>query len=78
MWPIRLGLRAAGWEEERQFVREPDRRAAIELAFGRATAGDTVLLAGKGTEPSIVIGTQHVPWDERTVARELLAPATSV
>jgi len=72
------GLRAAGWEEERQFVRKRDRRAAIELAFGRAKAGDTVLLAGKGTEPSIVIGTEHVPWDERTVARELLGRAASV
>jgi UDP-N-acetylmuramoyl-L-alanyl-D-glutamate--2,6-diaminopimelate ligase len=55
-----------------EFVREPDRREALKLAFERATVGDTVLLAGKGTEQSIVIGTKHIPWDERRVARELL------
>jgi UDP-N-acetylmuramoyl-L-alanyl-D-glutamate--2,6-diaminopimelate ligase len=51
---------------------ELDRRKAIERAFGEASASDTVLLAGKGTEQSIVIGGTHVPWDERRVARELL------
>ncbi|MDP9235993.1 MAG: UDP-N-acetylmuramoyl-L-alanyl-D-glutamate--2,6-diaminopimelate ligase [Chloroflexota bacterium] len=51
---------------------QTDRRRAIELAFGRAGKGDTVLLAGKGTEQSIVIGTTHSPWDERGVARDLL------
>jgi UDP-N-acetylmuramoyl-L-alanyl-D-glutamate--2,6-diaminopimelate ligase len=56
-----------------RFEQEPDRRRAIELAFSRAGKGDTVLLAGKGTEQSIVIGTTHWPWDERRVARELLA-----
>ena len=62
-------------------MRKRDRRAAIELALGRAKAGDTVLLAGKGTEPSIVIGTEHVPWDERTVggdrAQVLLRPVSN-
>jgi UDP-N-acetylmuramyl tripeptide synthase len=37
-----------------------------------------VLLAGKGTEPSIVIGTEAVPWDERAVARELLRGISGV
>jgi UDP-N-acetylmuramoyl-L-alanyl-D-glutamate--2,6-diaminopimelate ligase len=58
----------------RKQVVELDRRPAIELAIGRASKGDTVLLAGKGTEQSIVIGSEHLPWDERRVARELLAP----
>jgi UDP-N-acetylmuramoyl-L-alanyl-D-glutamate--2,6-diaminopimelate ligase len=75
---IASGLRTAGWREGPMFVREPERRRAIELAFERADPGDTVLLAGKGTEPSIVIGTQHVPWDERVVARELLGGRASV
>jgi len=56
-----------------RFEEELDRRRAIELAFNRAGKGDTVLLAGKGTEQSIVIGDTHWPWDERRVARELLA-----
>jgi UDP-N-acetylmuramoyl-L-alanyl-D-glutamate--2,6-diaminopimelate ligase len=63
-------LRSYGFA--RRFERELDRRQAIEMAFGRAAAGDTVLLAGKGTEPSIVIGNTHWPWDERRIARELL------
>jgi len=49
-----------------------DRRSALARAFAVARAGDTVLLAGKGTEQSIVIGATHHPWDERVVARELL------
>ena len=51
-----------------------DRREAIAYAFAHAAAGDTVLLAGKATEPSMVFaGGQAVSWDERAVARELLS-----
>lgn len=70
---IAAGLQEAGREEGRDFVRVPDRREALGYAFERAQPGDTVLLAGKGTEPSIVIGTEQVPWNEAQVARELLA-----
>ena len=66
-----------GAELRRKFDRELDRRQAIELAFERAETGDTVLLAGKGTEQSIVIGNTHWPWDERRIARELLQDARS-
>jgi UDP-N-acetylmuramoyl-L-alanyl-D-glutamate--2,6-diaminopimelate ligase len=69
---IAVALKSRGWSEGRKFIRELDRRQAIELAFKRARRGDAVLLAGKGTEPSIVIGTTHWPWDERRIARELL------
>jgi UDP-N-acetylmuramoyl-L-alanyl-D-glutamate--2,6-diaminopimelate ligase len=69
---IARALTAGGFAEARDFLREPDRRRALRLAFERATAGDTVLLAGKGTEQSIVIGKTHHPWDERRVARQLL------
>jgi len=69
---IASGLREAGREEGRDFVRVPDRREALRYAFERARAGDTVLLAGKANEPSIVIGTAHHPWDEAAVATELL------
>ena len=63
-------LRTAGFG--RKFEQELDRRQAIEIAFERAEKNDTVLLAGKGTEQSIVIGNVHWPWDERRIARELL------
>ncbi len=55
-----------------KFDREPDRTDAIACAFVQAGDGDTVLLAGKGTETSIIFGTTHVPWDEGAVAERLL------
>ena len=70
---IASGLHEAGRQEPRDFVRITDRRAALRYAFDNANAGDTVLLAGKGTEQSIVIGQEHHAWDEAKVARELLA-----
>lgn len=69
---IASALRAAGRDEGRDFVRVPDRREAIRAAFARAQPGDTVLLAGKGVEPSIVMGTESIPWSEAQVAREAL------
>lgn len=63
-------LDAAGFADKYQRI--ADRREAIAAAFADAKPGDVVLLAGKGTEQSIVIGTTHMPWDERVVARELL------
>ena len=74
---IAAGLRQTGRSEERDFVRVPDRREALRAAFERAQPGDTVLLAGKGTEQSIVVGREHLPWDEARVARELLEEMAS-
>jgi UDP-N-acetylmuramoyl-L-alanyl-D-glutamate--2,6-diaminopimelate ligase len=72
MEAITVGLREAGRSEGTDFVRIPDRRQAIAYAFKRAREGDVVLLAGKGSEQTMVFGDRHVPWDERVVARELL------
>ena len=46
----------------------PDRRAAIEAAFGRARPGDVVLLAGKGHEQTIIMAGGPIAWDERSEA----------
>jgi len=73
---IAAGLREAGRSEGTDFVRIPDRRQAIAHAFERAQEGDIVLLAGKGSEQTMVFGDRHVPWDERVVARELLDEIT--
>lgn len=70
---IAVGLREAGRREGDDFVRIPDRRQAIAHVLERAVDGDVVLLAGKGSEQTMVFGSRHVPWDERAVAGELLA-----
>ena len=49
-----------------------DRRAAIVAAIGRAEKGDTVVLAGKGHEGSMIVGEQKRPWDEAGAARAAL------
>ncbi len=52
---------------------EPDRARAIERALGMALPGDCVLIAGKGHENEQVIGDRRLPFDDRQVARGLLA-----
>ena len=70
---IAEGAVEAGAREGQQFVCVVGRREGIATAFHMAQPGDTVLLAGKGHEQSIVIGREKHPWDDRRVAREELA-----
>ncbi len=51
---------------------EPDRHEAIRIAVRSASAGDVVVLAGKGRAGKQRIGDAIVPWDERSHAREAL------
>lgn len=66
---IAAGAIAEGWQEGQHFLKIADRRSAIEAAIGRAAPGDTVLLAGKGHESCVIIGTRKQPWDESEEAR---------
>jgi UDP-N-acetylmuramoyl-L-alanyl-D-glutamate--2,6-diaminopimelate ligase len=52
---------------------DPDRRAAIERAIELAGPGDVVVIAGKGHEQGQEIAGVFHPFDDRTVAREVLA-----
>lgn len=69
---IASGSEAAGKREGRDFLCIADRTQAIATALARARAGDTILLAGKGHEQSIITGREKTPWDDRRVAREQL------
>ncbi|MGA7088541.1 MAG: hypothetical protein WB116_09750, partial [Candidatus Dormiibacterota bacterium] len=48
--------------------RDAERDRAIRIAVAAALPGDTVLLAGKGHEHSILGASGAVPWDERAAA----------
>jgi UDP-N-acetylmuramoyl-L-alanyl-D-glutamate--2,6-diaminopimelate ligase len=67
------GARDAGARDGETLLVIDDRREAIHRALAEARAGDIVLLAGKGHEQSIFRGTEKLPWDDRTVARDTLA-----
>lgn len=69
---IAAGARAIGKHEGQEFLCIADRREAIAATFALAGPGDTVLLAGKGHEQNMIVGTAKLPWDDRRVARELL------
>jgi len=49
-----------------------DRREAIKKAIELAKPGDIVLLAGKGHEESLLIGTTEIPWSDKEVARDII------
>jgi UDP-N-acetylmuramoyl-L-alanyl-D-glutamate--2,6-diaminopimelate ligase len=66
---VAAGAVAAGRTEGQDFRRIPDRREAIREIIGRARPGDTVLLAGKGHEDRLLVGSQVLPWDEAAEAR---------
>jgi UDP-N-acetylmuramoyl-L-alanyl-D-glutamate--2,6-diaminopimelate ligase len=70
---IAAGAIAAGAVEGETVHCVVERRDAVALALDLAQPGDTILLAGKGHERSIIWNGVKHPWDEATVARELLA-----
>jgi UDP-N-acetylmuramoyl-L-alanyl-D-glutamate--2,6-diaminopimelate ligase len=51
---------------------ELDRRKAIELTIGTASAGDIIVIAGKGHETYQIIGTRRLDFDDKKVALEYL------
>jgi UDP-N-acetylmuramoyl-L-alanyl-D-glutamate--2,6-diaminopimelate ligase len=69
------GARVAGAVDGTTLWVIDDRREAIAHAVGIARAGDVIVLAGKGHEASMFHGTEKRDWDDRRVAREVLAAA---
>jgi UDP-N-acetylmuramoyl-L-alanyl-D-glutamate--2,6-diaminopimelate ligase len=74
---IAAGAEEVGWTEGKQYARIEDRRQGIAHAVRRAGPGDTVLLAGKGHERSILIGRGKEPWDERAAAEAAIRGLSS-
>ena len=52
---------------------EPDRRAAIAHAAAQARPNDILVIAGKGHETGQQFADVTIPFDDRVVAREVLA-----
>ncbi len=57
---------------DRSVFSEVDRRSAIKKALSMAKKGDVVLIAGKGHEKFQLIGPDKIPFDDVSVAAELL------
>jgi UDP-N-acetylmuramoyl-L-alanyl-D-glutamate--2,6-diaminopimelate ligase len=60
-------------KEGEKFWKIPHRYEAIKTALAMAQEGDTVVIAGKGSEEIQMIGDEKIPWDDRKVVRELLS-----
>jgi UDP-N-acetylmuramyl-tripeptide synthetase len=69
---IAAGVRRAGLPPER-WTRQADRRQAIGEALAWAREGDTVVIAGKGHETYQIVGADVLPFDDREIARGVLA-----
>jgi UDP-N-acetylmuramoyl-L-alanyl-D-glutamate--2,6-diaminopimelate ligase len=69
---IERGAIGAGKQKGSDYLVIDDRREAVGEAIRRAAPDDTVLLAGKGHEESIIVGEEKRPYDEATAAREAL------
>jgi UDP-N-acetylmuramoyl-L-alanyl-D-glutamate--2,6-diaminopimelate ligase len=69
---IAIGVRRVCAEPDR-YAMVADRRAAIFEALSWAAAGDAIVIAGKGHETYQIVGADILPFDDRAVARNILA-----
>ena len=63
---------AAGIPAEKPVFIEADRRKAMAAAVDNASAGDVILIAGKGHENYQIIGAERTHLDDREVIADLL------
>jgi UDP-N-acetylmuramoyl-L-alanyl-D-glutamate--2,6-diaminopimelate ligase len=78
---VEVGLRAAGLDRIESgdigakpgYVVEPDRRTAIVRAITASRPGDIIIIAGKGHEDYQLVGSRKLHFDDREVAREVIA-----
>ncbi len=70
-----IGDALTGFADPASVIVEPDRRRAIHRAIIEAAPGDVVLIAGKGHEKTQTIGSDVLPFDDVSVATEMLQAA---
>ncbi len=63
----------SGIDDKSKVFVDVNRRAAIEQALRERSGDEVVLILGKGDETSQIIYDQHLPFDDRVVAKEILA-----
>jgi UDP-N-acetylmuramoyl-L-alanyl-D-glutamate--2,6-diaminopimelate ligase len=69
---IILGLCKAGRAEHEDYFVVDDRGEAITMAVKMATAGDVVIVCGKGHERSMCFGTTEYPWSDQDAVMHAL------
>jgi UDP-N-acetylmuramoyl-L-alanyl-D-glutamate--2,6-diaminopimelate ligase len=52
------------------YIREADRRTAIEIALELGRPGDIIFIGGKGHETYQIVGTLRHSFDDRVVVKE--------
>ncbi|MDZ5711566.1 UDP-N-acetylmuramoyl-L-alanyl-D-glutamate--2,6-diaminopimelate ligase [Jeotgalibacillus haloalkalitolerans] len=55
-----------------QYTSIEDRRAAIRYAINNASAGEIIIIAGKGHEKYQIIKNEKIPFDDKSVAESFL------
>ena len=55
------------------YLSEPDRQKAINLAVAKAKPKDTVVIFGKGHEESMCYGNEEKPWSEHQAVKKALS-----
>ena len=68
---IMQGIQAAGASARARLIH--DRARAISSALEQASAGDVVLVAGKGHEPFQIVGRVRRAFDDASAVRAALA-----
>lgn len=64
-----------GIDERQNVIIEADREKAIKTAINMASAGDIVLIAGKGHENYQIIGKNKYPFDDKLIAEKYIRQA---
>lgn len=69
---IEKGLKKKKKVLNKDYFKIEDRRKAVSAALKSAKKDDLVVITGKGTEATMVVGNKKTPWNEKEVIRQEL------